>query len=167
MQSILQRRGNMSTKDEQCHADSIPCNRGWRFYFTPQPRIKLSLFQGKLRNTNSLQLSLSTTMIFEHHIVSNWLILSDALPIKGFLKACWRLLDKLFKLDWRSFFFLMWLNLVRSTKLPTYPGEGSSHYVVQPNKFFSFWWFFLWFWWFFFLCFCFFFFFTKREGSRV
>ena len=39
----------------------------------------------------------------------------------------------------------MWLNLVTSTKLPTYPREGSSHHVVQQiffffyNFFFSTW----------------------------
>ena len=32
----------------------------------------------------------------------------------------------------------MWLNLVTSTKLPMYPGEGSSHHVVQ-HFFFFFW----------------------------
>ena len=30
----------------------------------------------------------------------------------------------------------MWLNLVTSTKLPTYPKEGSSHHVVQQIFFF-------------------------------
>ena len=29
----------------------------------------------------------------------------------------------------------MWLNLVKSIKLPTYPEEGSSHYVVQKFSF--------------------------------
>ena len=144
MQSILQRCGRMSTEDEQCHADFIPCKRGWRFYFTPQPRINLclSLVQGKLSNTNSLQLSFSTTMIFEHHVVSNWLILSNTLPIKGFLKARWWPMEKLFKLD-RQFTFFMWLNLVKSIRLPTYPREESSHYIVQQIFFFFFYDFFL------------------------
>ena len=36
----------------------------------------------------------------------------------------------------------MWLNLVTSTKLPTYPEEGSSHHVVQQIFFYET--FFLW-----------------------
>ena len=48
---------------------------------------------------------LHSIMIFEHHVVSNWLILSDALPIKGFLKARWWPMEKLFKLDRQFFFF--------------------------------------------------------------
>ena len=93
----------MSTEEGQCHADFIP---------------------------NSLQLSFSTTMIFEHHAVSNWLILSNACHSKGSQKH----IDDLWKtLQARLSFLLlfMWLNLVTSTKLPTYPGEGLSHHVVQ------------------------------------
>ena len=106
----------MSTEEGQCHADFIP---------------------------NSLQLSFSTTMIFEHHVVSNWLILSNACHSKGSQKH----IDDLWKtLQARLSFLLlfMWLNLVTSTKLPTYPGEGLSHHVVQQIFFFIiiiiFWW---------------------------
>ena len=92
----------------QCHADFIP---------------------------NSLQLSFSTTMIFEHHVVSNWLILSNACQSKGSQKH----IDDLWKtLQVRLAILLlfMWLNLVKNTKLPMYPEEGSSHYVVQQTFFF-------------------------------
>ena len=98
----------MSTKEEQCHTDFIP---------------------------NSLQLSFSTTMIFEHHVVSNWLILSNARQSKGSQKH----IDDLWKtLQARLAILLlfMWLNLVKNTKLPMYPEEGSSHYVVQQTFFF-------------------------------
>ena len=33
-------------------------------------------------------------------------------------------------------FFNVWLNSAKDTKLPTYPREGSSHYVVQKIFFF-------------------------------
>ena len=109
-----------------------------KIYFTPQLRTNLCLssFQGKLSNVNSLQSSFSTTTTFNHHSVSNWLILSDTLPIRGFLKACWRPTGKLFKLEWQ--FLFMWLNLVKSTKLPMYPKEESSHHVIQNFFFFFF-----------------------------
>ena len=127
----------MSIEDEQCHVDFIPCKRGWRFYFTPQPRTNLclSLVQGKLSNTNSLQLSFSTIMIFEHHVVSNWLILSNACQSKGSQKH----IDDLWKtLQARLAILLlfMWLNLVNDTKLPTYFVKGSSYHVVQKLFFF-------------------------------
>ena len=93
----------MSTEEGQCHVDFIP---------------------------NSLQLSFSTTMIFEHHVVINWLILSNACHSKGSQKhiddLCKTLQARLAIL-----LLLMWLNLVTSTKLSTYLGEGSSHHVVQ------------------------------------
>ena len=134
-----------------------------KIYFTLQLRTNLCLssFQGKLSNVNSLQSSFSTTTTFNHHSVSNWLILSDTLPIRGFLKACWRPTGKLFKLEWQ--FLFMWLNLVKSTKLPMYPKEESSHHVIQNFFFFFFFWWFLFgwfFWWFFFL----FFFFQKMRA---
>ena len=126
----------MSTKEEQCHTDFIP---------------------------NSLQLSFSTTMIFEHHVVSNWLILSNARQLKGSQKH----IDDLWKtLQARLAILLlfMWLNLVKNTKLPMYPEEGSSHYVVQQIFFFlmiSFW---MIFFLFFVFCFLFLYFFTQKEG---
>ena len=86
---------------------------------------------------NSLQLSFSTTMIFEHHVVSNWLSLSNARQSKGSQKH----IDDLWKTLQARLVILplfMWLNLVTSTKLLTYPGEGSSHYVVQLFFFFFF-----------------------------
>ena len=93
----------MSTEEGQCHVDFIP---------------------------NSLQLSFSTTMIFEHYVVINWLILSNACHSKGSQKhiddLCKTLQARLAIL-----LLLMWLNLVTSTKLSTYLGEGSSHHVVQ------------------------------------
>ena len=105
----------MSTEKGQCHVVFIP---------------------------NSLQLSFSTTMIFEHHVVSNWLSLSNAHQSKGSQKHIdnlWKTLQA--RLAILSLF--MWLNLVTSTKLPTYPGEGSSHHIVQHIffffKFFSAW----------------------------
>ena len=101
----------MSTEEGQCHADFIP---------------------------NSLQLSFSTTMIFEHHAVSNWLILSNACHLKGSQKHIddlWKTLQARLAI----LLLLMWLNLVTSTKLSTYPREGSSHHVVQ--HFFFFLWF--------------------------
>ena len=74
-------------------------------------------------------------MIFEHHVVSNWLILSNAHQSKGSQKHIddlWKTLqDRLAIL-----LLLMWLNLVNDTKLPTYPQEGSSHHVVQKIFFF-------------------------------
>ena len=85
---------------------------------------------------NSLQLSFSTTMIFEHHVVSNWLSLSNARQSKGSQKH----IDDLWKTLQARLVILplfMWLNLVTSTKLLTYPGEGSSHYVVQLFFFFD------------------------------
>ena len=86
---------------------------------------------------NSLQLSFSTTMIFEHHVVSNWLSLSNARQSKGSQKH----IDDLWKTLQARLVILplfMWLNLVTSTKLLTYPGEGLSHYVVQLFFFFFF-----------------------------
>ena len=57
----------------------------------------------------------------------------------------------------------MWLNLVKSIKLPTYPEEGSSHYVVQ-HFFFLFFFFMISFWMIFLVIFFFYFFFFKKWG---
>ena len=131
MQSILQRCRRMATENEQCHEDFISCKRGWKFYFTLQPSINLCLssFQRKLSNVNSLQSSFSTASIFDHPI-------EQCLANRRDLKSALMTVGKLLKLDWPSFFFFMWLNLVTSTKLPTYPGEESSHHVVQQIFFF-------------------------------
>ena len=69
-------------------------------------------------NVNSLQSSFSATMTLDHHI--------EKLTV---LKQClvhWRLAILL---------LFMWLNSVTSTKLRTYPGEESSHHVVQQTFF--------------------------------
>ena len=131
MQSIPQRCGRMATENEQCHEDFISCKRGWRFYFTPQSSINLCLssFQRKLSNINSLQSSFFTASIFDHPI-------EQCLTNQRDLKSALMTIGKLLKLDWPSFFFFMWLNLVTSTKLPTYSREGLSHHVVQQFFFF-------------------------------
>ena len=132
MQSIFQRRGRMSIEDGQCHADFISCKRSWRFYFTPQPRINLYLssFQGKLSHVNSLQSSFSTTTTFDHHI-EELTVLKQCLSNQRDLKSMLMTFGKTLQARLAILFLFMWLNLVKSTKLSTYPREGSSHYVVQ------------------------------------
>ena len=132
MQSILQKRWRMSIEDGQCHVDFISCERGWRFYFTPQPRINLYLssFQGKLSNVNSLQSSFSTTTTFNHSI-EQLTVFKQCFANQRDLKSILMTFGKSLQARLAILLLFMWLNLVKSTKLPTYPGKLSSHYVVQ------------------------------------
>ena len=76
------------------------------------------------------------TVIFYHNDL--WASCSEQLinlkqcpSIKGISKAYWWPLEKNFQAKLAILLLFMWLNLVKSTKLPMYPRKGSSHYVIQ------------------------------------
>ena len=83
-------------------------------------------------------------------ISRSWLSLSNVLPTKGILKAIDDL-RKILQAKLAIFLLFMWLNLVTSIKLPTYPREKIKSSRSSTDFFFS--WFFLMI--FFFVLFCF------------
>ena len=89
-----------------------------------------------------------------HHVVQQFFFLW--LPLFFLIISFWRIFFFcFFFILFNNFFFSAWLNSVKDTKLPTYPWEGSSHYVVQKIFFFYF----LIFFFVFLMCFC------KKGGA--